>query len=105
MPKKSHRVAARQQAVSRERKRKKKPRAQAPQVRPTSPPPAATPSIEPRAAEPATEEAATVTMTQPTPLPRTVASRYLYVITELRKIAIISAAALVILIILAFVLG
>lgn len=105
MPKKSHRVAARQQALSREKKRKKKARGHAPQVRATSPPPAATPSIEPRAAEPATEQAATVTMTQPGPPPRTVASRYLYVTTELRKIAIIAAAALVILVILAFVLG
>jgi len=105
MPKKSHRVAARQQAVSKERKRKKKTRAQAPQVRPTPPPPATTPSIEPQASEPVTDEAATVTITQPTMPPRTVASRYLYVVAELKRIAIISAAVLVILIILTFVLG
>ncbi len=103
MPKKSHRVASRQAAISRERKRKK--RAQAAQRQPI-PIKRAAPAIEPPVSEPpATAEPTSVTVTQPPPSARPVAPRYGYVTAEIRKIAIIAAVMLAILIVLAFVLG
>ena len=103
MPKKSHRVASRQAAISRERKRKK--RSQAVHRHPMPAEPAA-PPIEPAVSEPpTTEETTTVTAAQPTPSVRPTPPRYRYVIPEIRKIAIIAAVIFAILIALAFVLG
>ncbi len=103
MPKKSHRIASKQAEISRERKRKK--RAQVAQRQPVVPRPAA-PAIEPPVSEPATTaETTSVTITQPPPSVRPAASRYQYVTAEIRKIAIIGAVMVAILIVLAFVLG
>ena len=91
--KKSHRVASRQAAVGKERKRKKRSQA-SPQksvpapVKPASP---ATTPAEPMTARPA----------QSTKEPRT---SHQYIRGELRKIAIIAGCIVVVLIILAFVL-
>lgn len=109
MAKKSHRVASRQAAVSKERKRKK--RSQASQRHPM---PAGAPAVPSTVATP---EPATAPSTVATPEPSTAPSvtrpastrqavpRYQYVIADLRKIALIAGAMLVILIVLAFVLG
>lgn len=103
MPKKSHRIASRQAAVSRERKRRK--RAQAAQRQPVVPKPAAPAVEQPVSEPPAAAETTSVTVTQPSPSARPAASRYQYVTAEIRKIAIIGAVMLAILIVLAFVLG
>ncbi len=109
MAKKSHRVASRQAQVSKERKRKK--RSQASQRHPM---PAGAPAAPSTVATP---EPATAPSTVATPEPSTAPSvtrpastrqavpRYQYVIADLRKIALIAGAMLVILIVLAFVLG
>lgn len=109
MAKKSHRVASRQAQVSKERKRKK--RSQASQRHPM---PAGAPAAPSTVATP---EPATAPSTVATPKPSTAPSvtrpastrqavpRYQYVIADLRKIALIAGAMLVILIVLAFVLG
>ncbi len=110
MPKKSHRVASRQAAVSKERKRKK--RAQASQRHPM---PAGAPAVPSTVATPgppaapstvATPEPATTpSVTQPAPAARQAIPRYQYVVADLRRIALLAGAMLVILIVLAFVLG
>jgi len=109
MAKKSHRVASRQAEVSKERKRKK--RSQTSQRHPMPAGAPAAPSTE------ATLEPAAAPSTVATPEPSTAPSvtrpastrqavpRYQYVIADLRKIALIAGAMLVILIVLAFVLG
>ena len=102
MPKKSHRIASRQAAISRERKRKKRSQASHPHPMPAMP--AALP-IEPPVSEPPTGERPTVTVTQPPPSAHPVPSRYRYVIPEIRKIAIIAAVILAVLIVLTFILG
>lgn len=107
MPKKSHRVASRQAAVSRERKRKKRAQTAQRQPMPTIPP---TPAVEAQPAEPsAASEPSTVTITQTPPSTRpsarAIAPRYQYVTAEIRKIAILAAVILAILITLTFVLG
>lgn len=106
MPKKSHRVASRQAAVRRERKRRKRSRAQPWQRQAVATP--AKPATEARVAEPPTApEPSAVTKPPPSARPavRPVAPRYQYVIPELRKIAIIAGAMLAILIALTFLLG
>ena len=103
MPKKSRRTASRQAEISRERKRKK--RAQETQRQHVVPKPAV-PAIEPSVSEPpVTGETTSVTVSQPSPSLQPVASRYQYVTAEIRKIAIIAAVMVAILIVLAFVLG
>ena len=109
MAKKSHRVASRQAAVSKERKRKK--RSQASQGHPM---PAGALAVPPTMATP---EPATTPSTVATPEPSTAPSvtrpasrrqavpRYQYVMADLRKTALIAGAMLIILIVLAFVLG
>jgi len=109
MAKKSHRVASRQAQVSKERKRKK--RSQVSQRHLMSAGAPGAPSTV------ATPEPATAPSTVATPKPSTAPSvtrpastrqavpRYQYVIADLRKIALIAGAMLVILIVLAFVLG
>lgn len=110
MPKKSHRVAARQAVVSKERKHKKRSQASqrhpmpagapaAPSTEATLKPPATPPTV--ATAEPSTAPP----VTRPTPVARPVAPRYQYVTADMRKIALIAGAMLVILIVLAFVLG
>lgn len=101
MPKKSHRVASRQAAASKERKRKK--RSQSFQRGPTTS--EVKPAAEPSAvSEPAIQPSATP---QPAAkLSATPASpQYRYFIADLRKIAVIAGAMLTTLIVLAFVLG
>ncbi len=107
MPKKSHRVASRQAAISRERKRKKRAQAAQRQPMPAKP---AIPTIEaPPAEPPVGSEPSTITITQTPPSTRpsvrTIAPRYQYVTAEIRKIAILAAVIVAILIALAFVLG
>ena len=98
MPKKSHRVAARQAAASKERKRKK--RAQTSHKPPLD---AGAPATSSTVAT--TEPSTAPPLTRPTPAARPMAPRYQYVIADLRKIGLIAGAMLVILIVLAFVLG
>jgi len=69
----------------------------------------AAPAIEAPLAEPsAVSEPSTVTVTQTTPSARpsvrTIAPRYQYVTAEIRKIAILTAVIVVILIVLSFIL-
>ncbi|TET37456.1 MAG: hypothetical protein E3J65_06480 [Dehalococcoidia bacterium] len=101
MPKKSHRVASRQAAVSRERKRKKRSQSSQRHVIATPAKPASVlphgPSVTPGPIAPPP--------TQPRPSTRPVAPRYQYVSAELRKIALIAGAIFVILIALTFLLG
>lgn len=105
MPKKSHRVASRQAQVSQERKRKK--RAQSTQrqsiVTPAQPasapeaqtPPASMPTVQPSAAS---KPSAKPSAAQSIP-------RYQYFIADLRKIALLAGAIIIVLIVLAFVMG
>lgn len=100
MPKKSHRVASRQAAVSKERKRKK--RAQAAQRHPTpAGPPAPAAPLTVATPEPPTAPA----VTRPAPAARQAGPRYQYVIADLRKTALLAGTMLIILIVLALVLG
>jgi len=109
MPKKSHRVASRQAAVSKDRKRKK--RAQASQRypltagTPAAPSTEATPKPPPTPSTVATPEPSTAPSVTRPPSTRQAVPRYQYVTAELRKIALIAGSLLVILIVLAFVLG
>jgi len=125
MAKKSHRVASRQAAVSKERKRKKRSQASQRHPMPAGAPAAPSTMVTPEPAPDtatspstvATPEPSTSTSTVATPEPSTATSvtrpastrqavpRYQYVMADLRKIALIAGAMLVILIVLAFVLG
>lgn len=121
MAKKSHRVASRQAQVSKERKRKKRSQASQrhpmPAGAPAAPSTVATPEPATAPSTVPTPEPATAPSTVATPKPSTAPSvtrpastrqavpRYQYVIADLRKIALIAGAMLVILIVLAFVLG
>jgi hypothetical protein len=105
MPKKSHRVASRQAQVSKERKRKK--RAQSPQRRATTAQvkPAGSPAAQPStASKPAIQPSAATKPAAKPSAPQAI-PRYRYVIADLRKIALIAGAMLIVLIVLAFVLG
>ncbi len=109
MAKKSHRVASRQAAVSKERKRKKRSQASQrhpmPAGAPVAPSTMATPEPATAASTVATPEPSTApSVTRPAST-RQAVPRYQYVIADLRKIALIAGAMLVILIVLAFVLG
>ena len=94
MPQKSHRVASRQAAVSKERKHKKKSKGQTTQKHTV-----ATPSTPTSAADPAVPTAA-----HPTPQARQSVTRYQYVNADLRRIAVIAGTMFAILIMLSFVL-
>jgi len=110
MAKRSHRIASRQAAVGKERKRKKK--AQAGEKRTvsyTTPPDVidAPQSTAESAPEPVSSEVAspaTATSPQPTRAERGDTTRYHYVISDLRTIGIIAGPLIVLLIILAFIL-
>lgn len=109
MAKKSHRVASRQAQVSKERKRRKRSQvsqrhpmpagASAAPIMDVTPEPPAAPST---VATPKPSTAPSVTRPAST---RQAVPRYQYVIADLRKIALIAGAMIVILIVLAFVLG
>lgn len=113
MAKKSHRVASRQAAVSKERKRKKRSqtsqRHPMPAGAPTAPLTMATPEPPPETATSpstvATPEPSTATSVTRPASTRQAVPRYQYVMADLRKIALIAGAMLVILVVLAFVLG
>ena len=105
MTKRSHEIASRQAAISRERKRKKKPQtseklAESPSVSAPVDVMAGSSSTGSNAVR--TSEA--YVSTKSTQTMQLDESRYEYVVRDLRKIAIIAAPLIVILIILAFVL-
>jgi hypothetical protein len=105
MTKRSHEIASRQAAISRERKRKKKSQSSERQVESSGIPSpvgvvTSSSSVSPRAVQTSTQSVST-RASQSNQLDE---NRYQYVIRDLRKIAIIAAPLIVILIILAFVL-
>lgn len=110
MAKRSHRIASRQAAVGKERKRKKKGQVgEKPAISYTAPTDAT--EAPESTAQPLTEpadgkSAATVTATSPRPsgAERGDAMRYHYVITDLRTVGIIAGPLIVLLIILALIL-
>ena len=110
MAKRSHRIASRQAAVGKERKRKKK--AQVGDKRTvsyTTPPdvidaPESTAEPVPEPVSSEVEAPATATSPQPARAERVDTSRYQYVISDLRTIGIIAGPLILILIILAFIL-
>ena len=105
MPKKSHRVASRQAQVSKERKRKK--RAQSPQRQATVTPaePASIPAAQPPAASKPAIQPAAAPKPSAKPSAAQAVPRYQYFIADLRKIAVLAGAMLIVIIVLAFVLG
>jgi hypothetical protein len=110
MSKKSHRVASRQAASSKERKRKKKsqvpPRRSIPAgATPDRSPefPAETPAMPSTVAKP--ERHITSPVTHTAPEAKKEAPHYHYVIADLRKTSLIAGAMIIILIVLVFVLG
>jgi len=118
MTKKSRRVASRQAAISKERKRRKQARAHTWQgpvapVKPADVTAADTEVAVPAMTPPATPpEAPLAAPPEPVARPevqpasaRAIAPRYQYVIAEIRRIGILAGAMVVILIILTFVLG
>ena len=110
MTKKSHRVASRQAAVSKERKRKKRSKASQKHPMPAGAP--AAPTTEATVEYPvetstvaAAEPSTASQVAKPAPQARQESPRYQYVIADLRKIALIAGVMIVILIVLTFVLG
>lgn len=112
MPKKSHRIASRQAEISKQGKRKKKSQASQKDTVPSGAPAVqSTQSTETTYKPPVSSLPVSTTqpysaspIAQTAPAARQVAPRYQYVIADLKKIAIISGALLVILIVLVFVL-
>ena len=110
MPKKSHSVASRQAASSKERKRKKKSQGSSRRSMPAgATPDTSTEFTAETPAMPATVETPkpqiTSKVTRPVPAAQQEAPRYRYVIADLRKISLIAGAMIIILIVLVFVLG
>jgi hypothetical protein len=110
MPKKSHSVASRQAASSKERKRKKKSQGSSRRSMPAGATPdtsteftAETPAMPSTVATP--EPQITSKVTRPAPTAQQEAPRYQYVTADLRKISLIAGAMMIILIVLVFVLG
>ena len=110
MPKKSHSVASRQAASSKERKRKKKSQGSSRRSMPAGATPdtsteftAETPAMPSTVATP--EPQITSKVARPAPTAQQEAPRYQYVIADLRKISLIAGAMTIILIVLVFVLG
>jgi hypothetical protein len=112
MPKKSHRIASRQAEISKQGKRKKKSQASQKDTMPSGASVVQSTQSTETTYEPSVSSS-TVSTTQPyraspiaqsAPAARQVAPRYQYVMADLKKIAIISGALLVILIVLVFVL-
>jgi hypothetical protein len=112
MPKKSHRIASRQAEISKQGKRKKKSQVSQKDAMPSGVPAVqSTQSSETTYKSPISSSTVSTTqpysassIAQPAPVARQVASRYQYVMADLKKIAMISGALLVILIVLVFVL-
>lgn len=110
MAKKSHRIASRQAAVGKERKRKKKVQTGEKGGVSYTAPPAATDASESTAESArgtgSAEVAAptTTVVSQPARTDPRESARYQYVIADLRAIAIIAGPLIVLLIILAFIL-
>jgi hypothetical protein len=112
MPKKSHRIASRQAEISKQGKRKKKSQASQKDTMPSGAPAVqSTQSTETTYEPPVSSSTVSTTqpysaspIAQPAPAARQAAPRYQYVIADLKKIAIITGALLVILIVLVFVL-
>ena len=112
MPKKSHRIASRQAEISKQGKRKKKSQVSQKDAMPSGAPAVqSTQSTETTYNSPVSSS--TVSTTQPysaspiaqsSPAARQIAPRYQYVMADLKKIAMITGALLVILIVLVFVL-
>ena len=112
MPKKSHRIASRQAEISKQGKRKKKSQVSQKDTMPSGVPAVqSTQSSETTYKSPVSSPTVSSTqpysaspVAQPVPAARQVASRYQYVMADIKKIAIITGALLVILIVLVFVL-
>lgn len=112
MPKKSHRIASRQAEISKQGKRKKKSQASQKDTMPSGAPAVqSTQSTETTYKSPVSPSTVSTTqpysaspIAQPVSALRQVAPRYQYVMADLKKIAMISGALLVILIVLVFVL-
>ena len=110
MSKKSHRIASRQAASSKERKRKKKSQGSSKRPIPAGATPeratefpAETPAMPTVGAKP--EPQITSSATHKAPEAKKEAPRYHYVIADLRKTSLIAGAMIIILIVLVFVLG
>ena len=112
MPNKSHRVASRQAEISKQGKRKKKSQASQKDIMPSGASAVqSTQSTETTYNSPVSSSTVSTTqpysaspIAQPISALRQVAPRYQYVMADLKKIAIIAGALLVILIVLVFVL-
>lgn len=112
MPKKSHRIASRQAEISKQGKRKKKSQVSQKDTMPSGAPAVqSTQSTETTYKSPVSSSTVSTTqpysaspIAQPAPAARQVVPRYQYVISDLKKIAMISGALLVVLIVLVFVL-
>ena len=112
MPKKSHRIASRQAEISKQGKRKKKSQVSQKDAMPSGAPAVqSTQSTEATYNSPVSSSTVSTTqpysaspIAQPAPAARQVAPRYQYVMADLKKIAMISGALLVILVVLVFVL-
>jgi hypothetical protein len=114
MPKKSHSIASRQAASSKERKRKKKSLGSSRHSMPAGATPdtsaeltAETPDIPSTMATPEPQITSKVNskVTRPAPAVQQETPGYKYVIADLRKISLIAGATIIILIVLVFVLG
>ena len=112
MPKKSHRIASRQAEISKQGKRKKKSQVSQKDAMPSGTPAVqSTQSTETTYNSPVSSSTVSTTqpysaspIAQPATAARQVAPRYQYVMADLKKIAIITGALLVILIVLVFML-
>ena len=105
MTKRSHQIASRQAAISRERKKKKKSQTSEKRVESSgAPAPVDVVSTSMVAGSNVTQSPAYTVSTKSSQSVQLDESRYQYVVKDLRKIAIIAAPLVVILIILAFVL-
>jgi hypothetical protein len=105
MTKRSHQIASRQAAISRERKRKKKSQTSEKHVESLgAPAPVDVASGSPVAISNVVQSPAYSVSTKSSQSIQLDENRYQYVVRDLRKIAIIAAPLIVILIILAFVL-
>jgi hypothetical protein len=112
MPKKSHRIASRQAEISKQGKRKKKSQTSqkdtmpfgAPAVQSTQSTETTYKSAVSSSTVSSTQPYSVSPVAQPVPAARQVAPRYQYVMADLKKIAMITGALFVILIVLVFVL-
>ena len=105
MTKRSHQIASRQAAISRERKKKKKSQVSEKRVESSgAPAPVDSAAGSPAASSTAVQSPAYSVSTKSSPSAQLDENRYQYVVRDIRKIAIIATPLILILIILAFVL-